>query len=83
MNDVKVYGADWCEDTQATLHQLDSLGVPYQYINVEQEPGAAEWVKQQNAGKQKTPTLDIRGQILVEPSEQELEEALRGRGLMS
>lgn len=93
MNDVRVYGvaggrlfrslADWCEDTQATRNHLDSLGVPYQYINVEEDPGAQDWVKQQNHGKQKTPTLDIQGYILVEPDEHDLELALRGKGLMS
>ena len=83
MNQVKVYGADWCEDTQATLNHLDSFGVPYQYVNVEKDPGAQDWVKQQNGGKQKTPTLDIDGQVLVEPDERELELALRGKGLMS
>jgi glutaredoxin len=80
---VKVFGADWCEDTQATRNHLDSLGVPYQYINVEQDAKARDWVKQQNNGKQKTPTVDIGGKILVEPDEQELEQALRGTGLMS
>ena len=83
MNPIKVYGADWCEDTQATLNHLDSFGVPYQYVNVEKDPRAQDWVKQQNGGKQKTPTLDIDGQVLVEPDERELEQALRGKGLMS
>jgi glutaredoxin len=83
MNDVRVYGADWCEDTQATRNHLDSLGVPYQYIDVEKDAQAQAWVKQQNGGKQKTPTVDIQGEILVEPRERDLELALRGRGLMS
>jgi mycoredoxin len=80
---VKVYGADWCEDTQATRNHLDSLGVPYQYINVEQDARAQDWVKRQNHGKQKTPTVDIQGKILVEPDERELERALKGTGIMS
>jgi glutaredoxin len=83
MNEVKVYGADWCEDTKATRNHLDSFGVPYQYVDVEQDRRAQDWVKQQNGGKQKTPTLDIGGQVLVEPNEQELELALRGKGLMA
>jgi glutaredoxin len=82
MNDVRIYGADWCEDTQATLNHLDSLGVQFDYINIDQDRQAADWVRQQNGGKQKTPTLDIQGQILVEPDERDLEEVLRGRGLM-
>ena len=83
MSEIRVYGADWCEDTQATRNHLDSLGVPYRYINVEQDSQAQNWVKQQNGGKQKTPTLDIDGRVLVEPNERELEQALRGKGLMS
>ena len=82
-NDVTVYGADWCEDTQATRNNLDSLGVQYQYINIERDPAAQAWVKEQNGGKQRTPTVDIRGRILSEPDEKQLEEALRGTGLMS
>ena len=80
---VKVYGADWCEDTQATRNHLDSFGVPYRYIDVEQDRAAEEWIKQQNRGKRQTPTVDVRGKILIEPDERELEEALRGTGLMS
>ena len=82
MNEVKVYGANWCEDTHATRNSLDSLGVQYQYIDVEQDRGAQDWVKAQNGGKQKTPTVDIGGQILIEPDERELELALRAKGLM-
>lgn len=80
---VKVYGADWCEDTHATRGHLAGFGVPYEYVNVEQDPAAQAWVKQQNGGKQKTPTVDVGGQILVEPDETELATALRGKGLMS
>jgi mycoredoxin len=79
---LKVYGANWCEDTQATRESLDRLGVPYEYIDVDASPQAKEWVKQQNGGKQRTPTLDLRGRILVEPDEPELEQALRKGGLL-
>ena len=82
MNKVIVYGASWCEDTEATLKDLDSLGVPYEYVDVEGDPPAQAWVKQQNGGKQKTPTLDLAGQVLVEPDREELEKALRGAGLL-
>ena len=80
---VKVYGADWCEDTQATRNHLDTLGVNYRYIDVDEDAAAQQWIKEQNHGKRQTPTVDIGGRILVEPDEHELEEALRGRGLMS
>ena len=73
---VKVYGADWCGMTRRTLSHLDSIGVEYEYINVDHDPAASEWVKQQNAGKEKKPTLDIDGRVITYPSNQELDELL-------
>jgi glutaredoxin len=79
---VTVYGADWCGDTQRTRRHLDSLGVAYQYVNVEEDQQASAWVKQQNDGKERKPTVKIRQQVLAEPSDPELEQALRQAGLM-
>ncbi len=78
---IKVYGADWCGDTQRTLKQLDKLGVAYDYIDVERDAQASRWVKEQNDGKELKPTVDIGGQVLAVPSAQELETALRDKGL--
>ena len=80
---VKVYGADWCGDTQRTLQHLDSLGVPYDYINVEQDEKASQWVKAQNDGKERKPTVEVLGQILSTPTNRELDSALREKGLMA
>ena len=79
---VEVYGADWCGDTQRTRRHLDHLGVAYQYINVEQDKQASEWVKQQNDGKERKPTVKIGKQVLAEPSDLELDHALRQEGLL-
>jgi glutaredoxin len=78
MGGVKVYGADWCKDTQRTLKHLDKLGVDYEYINVEQDEEAARWVKEQNDGRERKPTVDIMGRVLSVPSDEELEAALKG-----
>jgi thioredoxin reductase (NADPH) len=83
MLEVKVYGADWCEDTQRTLEHLERLGVAHHYINIEQDDAAREWVKEHNEGKERKPTLDIAGQVLSTPTERELDSALREKGLMA
>ena len=80
---VKVYGADWCEDTQHAREFLDRLGVKYEYVNVEQDESAAAWVREQNGGKERKPTVDIAGQVLAVPTDHELTGALRERGLMA
>jgi mycoredoxin len=83
MHEVEVYGADWCGDTQRTRQHLDRLGVVYDYINIEQDQRAAAWVKEQNDGKERKPTVKIGEQVLAVPSDQELENALRQQGLVA
>jgi glutaredoxin len=80
---VKIYGADWCGDTKRALKYLDNLGLDYQYIDVEQDTEASEWVKNQNGGKERKPTISIGEQVLSVPSESELGAALKQAGLIS
>ncbi len=81
--EVKVYGADWCGDTQRTIKHLEALGVAFKYINVEQDERASAWVKEHNDGKERKPTLDLAGQVLTTPTDRELESALREKGFMA
>jgi mycoredoxin len=76
MAGIKVYGADWCPLTAEAREHLDQLGVDYEYIDIEKDPAAAKWVKEQNGGKEKKPTIDIDGLVLSEPSNRELDAAL-------
>ena len=82
MEKIKVYGADWCGDTKRTLKTLDTLGVAYDYINVEQDEQASNWVKEQNDGKERKPTLKLGEQVLSVPSDEELKSALRAKGMV-
>ncbi|MGB9179129.1 MAG: glutaredoxin family protein [Pyrinomonadaceae bacterium] len=76
MSKVKVYGADWCGDTKRSRRLLERLGVAYDYINLEEDTQAAEWVKQQNNGKEQKPTILVGDQVLSVPSDEELEKAV-------
>ena len=80
---VKVYGADWCEDTRRTLARLDALGVGYDYIDIERDAEAARWVREQNGGKERKPTLQVGARVLSTPDDEELESALKAEGLLS
>ena len=83
MERVKVYGADWCEDTKRTRQQLDNLGVAYDYVDIEQDEQAARWVREQNDGKERKPTVKLGNeQVLSVPDEATLESALRENGLI-
>ena len=81
MADIEVYGTDWCEDTQHTRQRLEQLGVDYNYINIEQDSAALDWVKRQNDGEQKTPTVKLPGLVLSVPSDGQLDTAMRAKGI--
>lgn len=83
MAQVIIYGADWCGDTQRSLKLMDGLGVAYDYINVEEDEHASRWVKDQNDGKERKPTIKIGEQVLCVPSDPELKSALNAGGLLS
>jgi len=82
MPDVKIYGADWCSLTRAALAHLNELRVPYQYVNIDKDKAAARWVRDQNHGKERKPTINIGGRILSEPDTEELDAALTAQGLL-
>ncbi|MBI2034807.1 MAG: glutathione S-transferase N-terminal domain-containing protein [Candidatus Levybacteria bacterium] len=76
-NKLIFYGAVWCPDCRRSKQFLDEKGIDYEYINIEEVPGAAEEVERINKGMQSIPTILFPdGQILVEPSNAELEKAL-------
>ena len=78
-----VYGADWCGVTRNTLAHLDEVGAPYRYVDVEADPDAAAWVRDQNDGMEIKPTIRIGELVLTAPADDELDQALRERGLLT
>ncbi|HSU29819.1 MAG TPA: glutaredoxin family protein [Bryobacteraceae bacterium] len=83
MADIKLYGADWCPTTRHAREILEQMGIVYDYINIDHDRRAARWVAEQNEGKEKKPTLDIKGQVLSAPSDSELMEVLEAQGISS
>jgi glutaredoxin len=79
---IKLFGTDGCEDTRHTRHHLDELAVGYDYVNIDEDEIARDWVVQQNGGEQKTPTLMVKGLTLSIPSDRDLDQALRQSGLI-
>jgi mycoredoxin len=84
---VTVYGADWCPHSVQTREELDSLGVNYDYINVDKDKEAEKEVIRWNGGeKRKIPVVIIKRDdaesMFVAPTRQELETELTRLGLM-
>jgi mycoredoxin len=56
-----VYSATWCPDCHEAKRFLDKHNIPYQEINIENTPGAAQEVIQRT-GKRAIPQFVIDGQ---------------------
>ncbi len=77
MEQIKVYGTKWCGDTKRALRILDERGVPYDWIDIDKNPQGEKLVKETNQGNRSVPTIFFPdGSILVEPSNQSLNEKL-------
>jgi mycoredoxin len=74
MSTIVVYGTSWCPDCRRAQRVLDQNGVPYSYINIEEDEAAAAYVVEVNRGYRSVPTIVFPdGSILVEPSNAQLQ----------
>lgn len=71
-----VYGADWCGLTRGFRNYLETLGIEYQYLNVERDAFAAEAVRAMNGGKLKFPMVVVGAHAMKNPSLRDLNAAL-------
>jgi mycoredoxin len=74
---ITVYGADWCGDTRRTLKQLDTAGVPYNYINIDDDTEGEKKVIAFSKGKRRIPLVEVGEKSLCVPSDAELASALK------
>jgi thioredoxin reductase (NADPH) len=78
MAELKVYGAPWCPDCRRSKQFLGEQRIPYDWIDIDQDPEAARYVRERNDGKQIIPTIALPdGSFLTEPSNAELARKLR------
>jgi len=70
---IKMYATFWCGDCRMAKRWFDTRGIPYEYINIEEDDTAADYVVQVNGGKRSVPTIVFPdGSILVEPGARDL-----------
>ena len=60
---IRMYTTTSCGDCRRAKRFLDSWHVPYEEINIEETPGAAEFVVQANQGRRSLPTFDVTGRV--------------------
>jgi thioredoxin reductase (NADPH) len=70
---ITVYGAHWCPDCRRSKQFLGEHQIPYNWVDIEQDKEAEQYVLERNGGKRIIPTIEFADDsILVEPSNAEL-----------
>ena len=82
MEKISVYGTRWCGDSRRALKLLDERNIDYEWINIDKDKAGEKFVKETNQGNRSVPTIVFPDKsILVEPSNQSLNEKLDALGL--
>ena len=74
---LTVYSTSWCGYCRILKSSLDREGIEYVEINIEETPGAADFVMSVNGGNRTVPTVHFpNGKALTNPSLAQVKEQL-------
>lgn len=74
---IIVYGRPGCPGVPPVLRLLDAAGAEYEYINIREDPDAADRLRQITGGYESVPTVVLPdGRAMVEPGTLKLRQAL-------
>jgi thioredoxin reductase (NADPH) len=76
MNDILLYGADWCPDCRRAKAYLKENNIAFTFIDVDLDKEATAKVEAINNGKRIIPTVIIKGKSYTNPDNIELASVL-------
>jgi mycoredoxin len=77
MNQIKMYGTQWCPDCLRAKQVFTQQKIVYDWIDIEKDAGAADYVEKINGGYKSVPTIVFPdGSVLVEPDNTTLKKKL-------
>ncbi|WP_052172368.1 FAD-dependent oxidoreductase [Psychroserpens jangbogonensis] len=76
MNEIKLYGADWCPDCRRAKAYLKENNIDYTFVDVDLDKEATAKVEAINNGKRIIPTIIINGKSYTNPENGELASVL-------
>jgi mycoredoxin len=74
---ITVYGRPGCAISEMIRRRLKRRGIPYRYVDVERNPEVRARLAWLTGGRVRSPTVEVGGEVLVQPTIEELEWALR------
>jgi mycoredoxin len=77
MNQIKMYGTPWCPDCLRAKQVFTQQKIAFDWIDIEKDASAAEYVEKVNGGYKSVPTIVFPdGSVLVEPDNATLKKKL-------
>ncbi len=76
MNEIQLYGADWCPDCRRAKAYLKENNVQYEFIDVDLDESATKRVESINNGKRIIPTVIINEKPYTNPNNDQLASVL-------
>jgi mycoredoxin len=74
---ITMYTTSWCGYCKRLERQMRAEGIAYRTVDVEQETAYGDRIVARTGGYRTVPTLEIEGELLVNPSIEEVRLALR------
>ncbi len=78
---VAIYGNRWCGITQLIRRALDRAGIPYDYVDLDENPAVRTRLQALTGGRLRTPVVHIDGEWLMEPSLRQVQAVLARHGV--
>lgn len=76
MNQVILYGAEWCPDCKRVKSFFEEQNIEFNYIDIDANEEAIHTIEKLNKGKKVIPTVVINGQSYISPDNTKLESLL-------
>lgn len=73
---VTMYSTTWCGYCRRLKRQLEEAGISYQEIDLDRDGSYDDRIIEKTGGYRTVPTVEVGGELLVNPSLREIEAAL-------
>lgn len=73
---ITVYSTTWCGHCKRLLRQLDEAGIAYEVVDLDEQPHHGSKIEAKTGGYRTVPTLEVGGELLVNPSIIQVREAM-------
>lgn len=82
-SDIQVYGTDWCGLTYRVRRYLTTGHFEYDYLNIDEDRSAEEFVLATNHGRRLFPVVVIEDRVVTNPTVADLRRVLDQHGMRS